>query len=85
MSTRQQRDDFTDTLIASDLLDTAIEWIKTNMNPEDVFDDEALTTWARENDMRTREETASTYSPEDVFDQHELRNWAESNGYAEEQ
>jgi hypothetical protein len=85
MSSRQERNDFIGTVIDDSLLDSAIDWIAHNMTPEQVFDEEALTQWARENDMRTPSETASHYSPEDVFDQHTLRDWSEANGYVEEQ
>jgi hypothetical protein len=36
-------------------LDEAIEWIKSNMNPEDVFDDRDLRQWADDNDFVPRE------------------------------
>jgi hypothetical protein len=85
MSTRQQRNDFISYVIADDLLDTAIEWISQNMAPEEMFDESTLTSWAHENDMRTRDETAGRFGPEDVFEQHVLRDWAEANGYVEEQ
>ena len=85
MSSRQECEDFIENTIPSDLLDQAVEWVSRNMTPDQVFDDEALTHWARENDMRTPSETSSHYSPEDVFDQHTLRDWSEANGYVEEQ
>lgn len=84
MSSRHEREDFIETVIPSDLLDTAIEWLKTNMSPDQVFEDEALIKWAHDNDMRTLEETAGRFSPEDVFEQHVLRDWAEQNGYVEQ-
>ncbi len=51
MSSRQEREDFIENTIPSDLLDQAVEWVSRNMTPDQVFDDEALTQWARENDM----------------------------------
>jgi hypothetical protein len=85
MSTRQEREEFIENVIPSDLLDSAIDWIQEHMTPEQVFSEDALTDWAHENDMRTKGETGSYYSPEDVFEQHQLRDWAEANGYVEEQ
>ncbi len=85
MSTRQEREDFIENVIPGDLLGSAVDWIQEHLTPEQVFDEEALTQWARENDMRTPSETSSHYSPEDVFDQHTLRDWSEANGYVEEQ
>jgi hypothetical protein len=38
-------------LIPKDLLEQAIDWIKDNMEPEDVFSPEALKQWALANDM----------------------------------
>jgi hypothetical protein len=40
---------FTDAMIDRDnLLDKAIEWIRSNLEPEDVFDDPTLEAWARD-------------------------------------
>ena len=85
MSSRQERENFIEETVPGDLLDQAVEWIESNMTPDQVFDDDALVTWAHENDMHTKDETASRYSPEDIFEQHTLRDWAEQNGYSEEQ
>ncbi len=84
MSSRQEREDFIENTIPSDLLDQAVEWVSRNMTPDQVFDNDTLTDWAKDNNMRTAGETGSYYSPEDVFEQHQLRDWAEANGYVEE-
>ena len=37
-----------------DLLPTAVDWIKGNLNPEDVFDDDDLLRWAVDNEKMVR-------------------------------
>ena len=47
MSTTSRQDsDFIDAVISNTLLESAIEWIQTNLAPEDVFDEDQLQTWA---------------------------------------
>lgn len=46
MSTSSQDRAFIESLIPLDLLEQAIEWIKSNMSPEDVFGDNDLQTWS---------------------------------------
>lgn len=46
MTTSSQDRAFLESLIPSSLLEQAIEWIKNNMSPEDVFNDQDLQTWA---------------------------------------
>jgi len=49
MATTQKQDiDFIDTVIPSDLLEQAIDWIAANMAPEEVFPDSKLEQWAEE-------------------------------------
>ena len=40
---------FTKELIGDDLLDRAVEYIKDNMHPDDIFSDEELAEWAEGN------------------------------------
>lgn len=47
-SSKQDRD-FVDSLINSTLLEEAIAWIASNMEPEDVFSDTDLRHWAVDN------------------------------------
>lgn len=54
-------------------LDAAIAWIKDNLQPEDVFVNDALVLWAQEQD------------PEDVCKVKDLELWAETNGYIKEE
>ena len=50
MSTTAQQDrDFRDHLINTAILEEAIEWIRKNLNPGEVFDEKDLKTWAEEN------------------------------------
>jgi hypothetical protein len=41
--------EFTKELISSTPLDTAVEWIRDHMHPEDIFDEDELADWAKEN------------------------------------
>jgi hypothetical protein len=45
-TTSKQDKDFVDEVIGSSLLEKAIEWIRENMEPEDVFDAKVLQEWA---------------------------------------
>ena len=49
MPTNGQDKAFRDTLIADDLLDTSIEWIQNNLDPDDVFNEAQLQDWALSN------------------------------------
>ena len=53
MPTRQNDRDFAAALASPETwLDAAIEWIGTNLNPEDVFSENALSIWARDNGFK---------------------------------
>ena len=54
-TTRQWDRDFLTSVISSTLLEEAIEWIASNMSPEDVFSDDDLETWAIDSNF-TKEE-----------------------------
>jgi hypothetical protein len=45
-TTSKQDQNFVDEVIGSSLLEKAIEWIRENMEPEDVFDAKVLQEWA---------------------------------------
>lgn len=49
MTTRKEDADFIGTVINDGLLEESIEWIKTNLNPEEVFSEGDLETWAESN------------------------------------
>ena len=36
-------------------MDTAVEWISDNLNPDEVFDTDVLQTWAEENGYKREE------------------------------
>lgn len=52
------------------LLGKAVEWIKENMNADQVFDKQLLSDWVGDN-----------CKPGDVFAVEDLETWAEANGY----
>ncbi len=49
MTTAQQDREFIEDLIPSALLEEAIEWIGSNLNPADVFETKDLEEWAENN------------------------------------
>jgi hypothetical protein len=51
MSTTSAQDkNFLHDVVGTRLLEDAIDWIKNNMEPEDVFTREQLDSWAEDND-----------------------------------
>ena len=54
----------------SDLEEAAIEWVKGNCDPDDVFGDNVL-----------RDYVSNNNAPEEVFTDEVLGIWAEENGY----
>jgi hypothetical protein len=50
MTSSSQDRNFLNDVIGTGLLESAIEWIKSNLEPEDVFSEETLDTWATLND-----------------------------------
>jgi len=46
MATEEQNKKFTGSLLVQWPLDEAIDWIKANLSPEDVFDEDELSEWA---------------------------------------
>lgn len=50
MATYKDNTNFTDSIInRSGLLDEAIDWIVCNMRPEEVYDEDQLEEWAKDN------------------------------------
>lgn len=49
MTTDRQDKEFISNVISKTLLEDAIEWIKSNMTPEDVFNASELSDWAESN------------------------------------
>jgi hypothetical protein len=92
MATTQHNRDFADQFFPADPLDTAIEWIKANLSPDNVFDEEALAEHARNNieiddvysESNILSYVAGTFNPGEVFDTRQLEAWAEDHGYVKE-
>lgn len=73
MSTVSQEKDFKKAIgeeLPVSLLGTAIDWIRDNMNPDEVFDMAALKSFV-----------GNTCQPDEVFHDTELKKWAEGKGY----
>ena len=92
MASARHNTDFTNHLFPADLLDTAIEWIKANLSPGDVFDERQLAEHARNNieiddvysESNILSYVAGTFNPGEVFDTRQLEAWAEDHGYVKE-
>lgn len=48
----QKNNDFVDFIMPSDVLEVVIQWIDTNMAPEDVFHGHKLENWAYDNGFK---------------------------------
>lgn len=92
MASARHNSDFANQLFPADPLDTAIEWIKANLSPDDVFDEEQLAEHARNNieidavysESNILGYVAGTFNPGEVFDTGQLETWAEDHGYVKE-
>jgi len=91
MTSARHNADFANHLFPADSLDAAIEWIKANLSPDDVFDEEQLAEHARNNieiDVYAESNilgyVAGTFNPGEVFDTGQLETWAEDHGYVKE-
>ena len=56
--------------LPNSLLGTAIDWIRDNMNPDEVFDMAKIKSFV-----------GNTCLPDEVFHDTDLKNWAEDKGY----
>ena len=56
MASYKENKQFLSSVINENLLDEAINWIKSNMNPDDVFDEDQLEEWAKDNGFVESEE-----------------------------
>lgn len=80
MSTTQKQDESfsshinecVETKLSGSALGEAINWIKENLDPDDVFEEDLLLKFA------------AGYIPSDVFTEKDLQDWAENNGYTKE-
>lgn len=51
MATYKENNEFAQSVLPNNLLDDAIEWIRSNMRPEEIFSHEDLLEWANEQGM----------------------------------
>ena len=49
MATTKENDNFRDEIFSRYALDDAIDWINSNLEPEEVFNEKQLENWAIEN------------------------------------
>lgn len=72
MATNKQNEQFINHVFDQNLLETSIDWIADNMEPEDVFSKEQLINWAQQK------------KADDIFEVSELEEWALNNGFVRE-
>jgi len=73
MASKKENQDFIEDLISSEPLDKAIDWIKDNMNPDEVYTEDQLITHIKKK-----------CKPDEVFDDDDLAEWALENGFRKE-
>lgn len=90
MTNSNQEKDFKSYVIGRDLLGESIEWISRNLSPGDVFSDDELEDWARDNfdpDKLLHKSDIillakdNCDNPEEIFDKDRLETWALDNGW----
>lgn len=69
-TTVKQDNDFLQSVVGTGILESAIEWIESNLSPDDVFTKNDLAGWAESNI--------------DKINEKYLIEWAEENGYVKE-
>lgn len=67
---RELNKQFADHLLNDDALTLAIEWIRDNIDPKDVFEIKTLENWCQENS-----------TPADTFTDAQLEEWARENDF----
>jgi hypothetical protein len=75
MTTKHEDDSFKNMLsneLPRSLLGSAIDWIRDNMQPDQVFDQ-----------ARLKQFVGNTSSPDEVFSESDLSAWAKENGFTE--
>lgn len=65
--------EFRDKVISETLLEKASDWIQENLDPEDVFSDEQLSTWALHNGFKRSAEAQMRLT--DLYDKLEKADW----------
>jgi len=88
MATRKQEKEFKDMMPS---LDDVLEWISTELSPEDIYDDDLedkLGTWATENGYVFEDEVDHEGWAEEngyvLEDEVDYEAWASENGYVDE-
>lgn len=89
MATYDENKRFLADVLSASLLDDAIHWVKNNLSPKEVFNDEQLVEYVKES---TEVEevydlgdiiscVAATCTPGEVFTEQDLANWATEQGW----
>ena len=60
--------------VFGDILDGAVDWISSNMDVDDIFEEQDIKTWVEDNCL-----------PDDIFIGDVLKNWATENGFVEKE
>lgn len=89
MATYDENKRFVADLLSASLLDDAVHWIRNNLSPEEVFDDDQLIEYVKESaDVDDVYETSdiiayvsATCTPAEVFSEQELAAWAAEQGW----
>lgn len=75
MSTSSSQDrKFISDVIGDQILEKAVDWVSSNLEPEDVFSEEKLTQWAK--DWLPKNAILTEIFPDKL-----LEEWAEENGW----
>ena len=59
--------------MSDDIFNRVLRYIRTCMEPDHIFEEKDLLSWASENE------------PEEVFDARTLQEWAENEGYVKDE
>lgn len=73
MTTKQQDTEFKKCIgeqLPNKLLQVAIDWLRDNMNPDEIYDQQRLNQFV-----------GNAALPDEVFSEPDLIKWAEENGY----
>ena len=79
MATYDENKRFVADLLSASLLDDAVHWIRNNLSPEEVFDDDQLIEYVKES--ADVDDVSATCTPAEVFSEQELAAWAAEQGW----
>lgn len=65
---------YVEVIFPKNTLELVVEWIRDNLKPNDVFDEDVIAKIASEN-----------FLPQDIFSKEELTEWAEADGFVKPQ